>query len=91
MMTFRGPAEKLKSEPGTRENLVEAVPGGPRITQISMLFLKALPEAYFSGPGGPRRRPRQILEPNRADSGVPFGSFFGLIGDFLGVCILGRF
>ena len=47
MMTFRGPAKKLKSEPGSRENPVEAVPGGPRIAQNSMLFLKALPEAHF--------------------------------------------
>ena len=47
MMTFRGPAKKLKSEPGSRENPVEAVPGGPRIDQNSMLFLKALPEAHF--------------------------------------------
>ena len=59
-MTFRGPAKKLKSEPGLRENPVEAFPGGPRIAQKSMLFLKALPEAHFSGPGGPKRRPRQI-------------------------------
>ena len=89
-MTFRGPAKKLKSEPGLRENPVEAFPGGPRIAQISMVFLKALPEAHFSGPGGPRRRPRQILGPNRADSGLPFGPIFGLIGHFLRVCILGR-
>ena len=61
MMTFRGPAEKLKSEPGSRNNPVEAVPGDPRIVQNSMLFLKALPEAHFWGPGGPERRPRQIL------------------------------
>ena len=61
MMTFRGPAEKLKSEPGSSESPVEAVPGAPRITQNSMLFLKALPEAHFWGPGGPKRRPRQIL------------------------------
>ena len=61
MMTFRGPAKKLKCEPGFRESPVEAVPGGPRIAQNSMLFLKALPEAHFSGPGGPKRRPRQIL------------------------------
>ena len=47
MMTFWGPAEKLKSEPGSRENPVEAFPGGPRITQNSMPFLKALPEAHF--------------------------------------------
>ena len=47
MMTFRGHAEKLKSEPGLGESTVEAVPGGPRITQNSMLFLKALPEAHF--------------------------------------------
>ena len=87
MMTFRGPAEKLKSEPGLGENPVEAFPGGPRITQNSMSFLKALPEAHFSGPGGPKRRPRQILGPNRADLGSSLGSFFGLIGDFLGVCI----
>ena len=57
MMTFWGPAEKLKSEPGTRENPVEAFPGGLRIPP----FLKTLPEAHFSGPGGPKRRPRQIL------------------------------
>ena len=61
MMTFWGPAEKLKSEPGLRENPLEAFPGGPRIAQNSVLFLKALPEAHFSGPGGPKRRPRQIL------------------------------
>ena len=61
MMTFRGPAKKLKSEPGLRENPVEAIPGGPRIAQNSMLFLKALPGTHFSGPGGPKRRPRQIL------------------------------
>ena len=47
MMTFRGPAKKLKCEPGLRENPLEAVPGGPRITQKSMLFLKALPEFIF--------------------------------------------
>ena len=61
MITFRGPAKKLKCEPGLRENPVEAFPGGPRIAQNSMLFLKALPEAHFSGPGGAKRRPRQIL------------------------------
>ena len=47
MMTFRGPAKKLKSEPGSRENPLEAVPGGSRIAKNSMLFLKALPEAHF--------------------------------------------
>ena len=47
IMIFRGPAKKLKSEPGLRENPVEAVPGGPRIAQNSVLFLKALPEAHF--------------------------------------------
>ena len=61
MMTFWGPAEKLKCEPGLGESTVEAVPGGSRIIQNSMLFLKALPEAHFSGPGGPKRRPSQIL------------------------------
>ena len=87
MMTFWGPAEKLKSEPGLRENPVEAFPRGPRIAQNSMLFLEALLDAHFSGPGGPKRRPRQILGPNRAELGSSLGSFFGLIGDFLGVCI----
>ena len=61
MMTFRGPAKKLKSEPGSSHSTILAVPGAPRSTQNSMPFLKALPEAHFSGPGGPNRRPRQIL------------------------------
>ena len=80
MMTFRGPAKKLKSEPGLRENPVEAVPGGPRIAQNSMLFLKALPEAHFSGPGGPKRRPRQIL----GQIGPILGAYFWPISALLG-------
>ena len=91
IMTFRGHAKKLKSEPGLRKSPVEAVPGGPRITQKLMLFLKALPEAHFSGPGGPKKAAKADLRPNRADLGTSFGPLFGLIGDFLGVCILGRF
>ena len=82
-MTFWGPAEKLKSEPGLRENPVEAVPGGPRITQNSMLFLKALPEAHFSGPGGPKRRPRQILGqigPILGPHLGPFSAYFCTLG-----------
>ena len=75
-MTFLGPAEKLKSEPGTRENPVEAFPGGPRIAQKSMLFLKALPEAHFSGPGGAKWRPRQILGQIGSILGPPFASTF---------------
>ena len=51
--------------------MVEAVPGGPRITESYILFLKALPEADFSDPGGPKSRPGQILE--------DFGSILGTI------------
>ena len=91
MMTFWGPAEKLKSEPGLRENPVEALPGGPRIAQNSILFLEALPEAHFSGPGGPKKAAKADLRPNRADLGTSFGTLFAPIGDFLGVCFLGRF
>ena len=75
MMTFRGPAEKLKSEPGLRENTILAVPGAPRSTQISMLFLKALPKAHFRGPGRPKRRPRQIL----GQMGTILGLHLGLL------------
>ena len=88
MVTFRGPAKKLKSEPGLGENPVEAIPGGPRIAQNSMLFLKALPEAHFSGPGGPKRRPRQILGQIGPIPGFHLGSLlveFGALGGW--VCI----
>ena len=91
MMTFRGLSQKLKSEPGLRENPVEAVPGGPRITQNSMLFLKALPEAHFSGPGGPKRRPRQILGQIGPILGLHLGLRLAEFCTFLRVCILGRF
>ena len=61
IVTFQGPAKKLKCEPGLGESTVEAVPGVPESLKIRCFFLKALPEAHFSGPGGPKRRPRQIL------------------------------
>ena len=69
MITFRGPAEKLKSEPGLGENPVEAVPGGPRFAQNSMLFLKALPEANFSGPGGQKEAEQGASEARSEASG----------------------
>ena len=90
-MTFWGPAKKLKSEPGLRENPVEAFPGGPRIAQNSMLFLKALPEAHFSGPGDPNRRPRQILGQIGPILGLHLGLLLAKFCTFLRVCILGRF
>ena len=72
MMTFWGPAEKLKSEPGLRENPVEALPGGPRIAQNSMLFLKALPEVIFEV-REPKQSARADFRPNWTDSQLPFG------------------
>ena len=77
MMTSWGLAEKLKSEPGSRENPVEAIPGGPRIAQNAMLFLKALAEAHFSSPGGPKRRPRQILGQIGPILGLHLGPLLG--------------
>ena len=84
MMTFWGPAEKLTSEPGPGENPLEAFPGGPRINQKSMLFLKALPEAHFSGPGGPKRRPRQILGQMGSILGPHLGYFWPNLALFWG-------
>ena len=47
MMTFWGPAKKLKSEPGLSESLILAVPGDPRSTQKSMFFFEGPSEGSF--------------------------------------------
>ena len=87
MMTCRSPAEKLKSEPGLSESTILAVPGGPRSLQKLVLFLKASPEAYFRGPGGPQSRPRQILGQIGPILGFHLGLLLAYFGIFLGVCI----
>ena len=73
MVTFRGPAEKLKSEPGIRENPVEAVPGG---SQNRSEF-----DAFSEGPsGGSFFRSRRPKKAAKADFRVKSGRIGVLIG-----------
>ena len=66
----------MKFEARTSRIMVEAVPGGPIITQNCKLFQQAFPEADFSGPGSPKSRPGQISAGFGLILGPRLGAFF---------------
>ena len=82
-MTFWCPAKKLKSEPGLRENPVEAVPGSQNRSKFDA-FSEGLSGGSFFRSRRLKKAAKADFRPNWADSGLPFGPTFGLIWHFLG-------
>ena len=79
MMTFWGPAKQLIFEPQSNGSILFGSPMVvPESLKNSMRFLKALPEAHFSRPGG-KKKAKADFRPSWADSGLPFGPTFGQI------------